>query len=80
MLNIFINDLYFVIALSEVCNFANEDTLYSSTKELELVFRNLESDLNNFLTWFNINSLKAKPGKFQFMVLGTKEADRRRQN
>ena len=39
------------------------------------MFRNLESDLNNVLAWFNINSLKANPGKFQFMVLGAKEAD-----
>ena len=28
-----------------------------------------------FLAWFNINSLKANPGKFHFMVLGAKEAD-----
>ena len=39
------------------------------------MFRNLESDLNDVLAWFNVNSLKANPGKFQFMVLGTKEAD-----
>ena len=75
LFNIFINDLFFVITLSEVCNFADDNTLYSSNKELELVFRNLESDLNNVLAWFNINSLKANPGKFQFMVLRTKEAD-----
>ena len=37
--------------------------------------RNLEADCNNLLAWFNINSLKANPGKFQFMVLGTKEND-----
>ena len=37
--------------------------------------RNPESDLNNVLTWFNIDSLKVNPGKFQFMVLGTKDAD-----
>ena len=75
LFNIFTNDLFFVITLSEVCNFADDNTLYSSNKELELVFRNLESDLNNVLAWFNINSLKANPEKFQFMVLGTKEAD-----
>ena len=75
LFNIYINDLFFVIKLSEVCNFADDNTLYSSNKELELVFRNLESDLNNVLAWFNISSLKANPGKFQFMVLGTKEAD-----
>ena len=38
------------------------------------MFTNLESDLNNVLAWLNINLFKANPGKFQFMVLGTKEA------
>ena len=33
------------------------------------MFRNLETDRNNVL------ALKANPGKFQFMVLGTKEDD-----
>ena len=37
------------------------------------MLRNLETDLNNVLAWFNIDPLKANPGKFQFMVLGTKE-------
>ena len=36
--------------------------LISSNKEL--VLRNLETDLNNILAWFNINSLKEDPGKF----------------
>ena len=75
LFSIFINDLFFVITLSERCNFPDGNTLYRSNKELEIVFRNLETDLNNVLAWFNINSLKANPGKFQFMVLGTKEAD-----
>ena len=74
------NDLFFVITLSEVCNFADantlyssNNTLYSSNKELDIVFRNLESDLNNVLVWFNVNTLKASPGKFQFIVLGTND-------
>ena len=33
--NIFINDLLVVIALSEICNF-DDNTLYSSNKELEI--------------------------------------------
>ena len=59
--------------MSETCNFADDNTLCNSNKELEIVFRNLESDLNNVLTWFNIGSLKANPGKFQFMVPETTE-------
>ena len=51
LLNMFVNFLFFVITLSEVCNFTNDDTLYSSNKELEIEFRNLETDLSNvFLT------------------------------
>ena len=36
------------------------------------MIRNLEADYN-VLASFNINLLKANPGKFSFMVLGTKE-------
>ena len=56
--------------MSEVCNFADDNTLYSSNEELKIVLKNREIDLNNN---FNINSLKANLGKIQFMVLGTKE-------
>ena len=29
--------------------------------------------MKNLLYWFKINSLKANPGKFQFMILGKKK-------
>ena len=69
LFNIFINDLFFVITLPEVCNSAETSTLCSSNKELETVFRNLDTDLNNVLAWFNINSLKTNQRKVRFMVL-----------
>ena len=37
LFNIFINDLFFVITLSEVCNFADDNTLYNSNKESEIM-------------------------------------------
>ena len=33
----------------------------------------LKIDLKNVLYWFQVNSLKANPGKFQFMILGDKK-------
>ena len=66
--------IHFLLS-SLVCNFADDNTLHRCNKESEIVFINLETDLNNAFAWFNINSLKANPGKFQFMVLGTKEDD-----
>ena len=61
LFNIFINDLFF----------ADDNKLYRSNKNLENLFFNLKWDLKSVLQWFRINSLKANPGKFQFMVLGT---------
>ena len=72
LFNIFISDLFFSITKSEVCNFADDNTLYSCNKNLEHAFSNLKYDLRNVLDWFKINSKKANPGKFQFMVLGVK--------
>ena len=54
-----------------ICNFADDNTLYSHGSSLPLILNNLELDMKN-LYWFKINSLKANPGKFQFMILGKK--------
>ena len=69
LLNIFVNFLFFVITLSEVCNFTNDDTLCSSNKELEIEFRNLETDLSNvFLTQL----IKSKSRQFSVYRSGDK--------
>ena len=57
----------------EVCNFADDNTLYSFDKKLDTIFSNLKYDLENVLSWFQANSLKANPSKFQFMILGDKQ-------
>ena len=72
--NIFINDLFLFIKRSRVCNFA-DNTLYSWNKNLSVIFEDLAYDLKNVLNWFRINSWKANPKKFQFMVLGRSISD-----
>ena len=44
--------------MSEVCNFADDNTLDKLNKELVAVFKILEIDLDNSLSWFRINPLK----------------------
>ena len=70
LFKIFINDLIFSITKSEVCNFADDNTLYSSIKNLDHIFNNLYYELNKMLDWFKLNSLKGNPDKFQFKILG----------
>ena len=52
------NDLFFSITKSEVCNFVDDHTLYSCNKNLEHAFSNLKYDLRNVLDWFKINSIR----------------------
>ena len=53
LIHIFINDLFFSMQKSEVCNFADDNTLFCD-KNLDIVFLNLNSDLSNVMDWFKI--------------------------
>ena len=64
LFNIFINNF-----------FTDDKTLYSCNKNFSEIFQDLVYDLKNVLNWLRTNSLKAKPKKFQFMVLGTSISD-----
>ena len=63
--------MFFSITKTEVCHLTDDNTLYSCNKNLENVFSDFKWDLKGVLEWFRINSLKANPRKFQFMVLVT---------
>ena len=45
---------------------------YSVGKNIKNVISDLQTNLAE-VEWFKINSLKANPGKFQFMILGNKD-------
>ena len=69
LFNIFIKDLFFVIEKSDICNFVNDNTLYSSRTNLKTVLEDLKYDASKLLLWFKINSMNVNPEKFQFMIL-----------
>ena len=64
LFNIFINDLFLFIRKSGVCNFADDNKLYSVGKKIENVISDLKTDLIEVVEWFKINSLKANLSKF----------------
>ena len=71
LFNIFINDLFFIIKETDICNFADDNTIYSSAKSMDEVLNNLTFDLENIMKWFKLNHLVANPDKFQMMILGS---------
>ena len=72
LFNIVINDLIFFIQETEVCNFADDTTIYSCSLNYEQVAHKLSNDTYIVLNWFKVNSMAANPGKFQIMFLGSK--------
>ena len=72
-LNIFINDLLLEVKESEICNFADDTTIYANGNNAESVILSLEEDLSRTLNWFRVNHMAANPGRFQVMFLGMRE-------
>ena len=72
LFNIFINDFFFFIKEVEVCNFADDNSLYTSHHVIDVVQKRLEKESKNALNWFKVNSMAANPAKFQTMFLGLK--------
>ena len=61
------------IEKTEICNFADDNTIYDCGEDLSNILENLKHDLKILLKWFRINILQANPGKFQFMILEKKK-------
>ena len=69
--------MFFIIKKFEVCNFADDNTLYSVGKNIKNVISDLKADLVGVVEWFKIHSMIANPEKFQFIVLGNQDEDKR---
>ena len=54
---------------TDICKFADDNTIYSCSKSVSDVIENLQSDLKLALNWCKDNQMMANPRKFQFMIL-----------
>ena len=75
LFNIFLNDFIYIVEHSEVCNFADDNTIFSCDDTLESEASNLEEDMSQAISWFKINQMVANPSKFEVMLLGLKTDD-----
>ena len=65
LFNIFINDLLLFIKETDVCNSADDTTLYKCGKDLDIVSENLEMDANIGTNWLKNNKIVTNSKKFQ---------------
>ena len=72
LFNIYINDLFWVNEMTEVCNFADDTTLYTCDGEIKSVIRKLEHDTLLAIEWFGANYMKLNEDKCHFIFAGHK--------
>ena len=71
LFNVFINDLLLFIKETDICNFADDTTLYACGKELDTISFKLEIETNTAIQWLKDNEMVQNPSKFQLMFLST---------
>ena len=70
MFNIFINDLFLFINKAKLANFADDNTIYADSAEMETLQGILEKESETAIKWFKQNQMIVNPDKFQALVLG----------
>ena len=72
LFNIYLNDLFWNNEETDVCNFADDTTLYACDMKLDTVLRKLEHDSLLAIEWFNANYMKLNADKCHLLVAGHK--------
>ena len=70
LFNIFINDLLLFIQNSDICNYADDTTIYTCNKNLDNIVYRLENDCSVALEWFADNFMKLNADKCHLLVPG----------
>ena len=72
LLNIYLNDLFYLTEMTQVCNFADDITFYVCDKDLNTLINRLEHDSALAVEWFESSFIKLNQDKCHLLVSGHK--------
>ena len=72
LFNIYINDLFFIIEQTDICNYADDNTLNACDMSLLELVRRLEHDSLLAIEWFQNNYMKLNESKCHILISGFK--------
>ena len=70
LFNIYINDLFFIIEETNVCNYADDTGEHTCHKDIGSLMRSLEHDTHLAIEWFESNYMKLNKAKCHLFVSG----------
>ena len=71
--NLYLNYLFFIELKSDLCNFANDNTLYACGMSLDALVAKLETSAEAVIKWFEDNCMKLNESKCKLLISGNKE-------
>ena len=71
LFNVYINDLFFMVTDTAICNFADDTTIFATDSCLDKVLQRLETDALFLSKWFSENFMKLNEGKCHLLTFGT---------
>ena len=73
--NIFTNDIFWFANHTNICNYADDTTVFACHSDLGTVIRQLQDDCSVIVKWFSDNILKLNDEKCHLMVFGDKNTE-----
>ena len=75
LFNIFINDIFLFVKHSEICNYADDNSLSVADNSIDEIISKIESDVESLGIWFQNNHMLLNQNKCQFMLLESKQTE-----
>ena len=77
LFNIYINDIFFALKGVDICNFADDTTLYVCDSNLKSILETLEHNSELAIAWFEMNYIKLNTDKCHLLISGNKNEQMR---
>jgi len=65
LFNFFLNDIFYFLNTNNICNYADDNTLFFSGPNFPIVKQNIEDVSNGAINWFSFNYMEANQNKFK---------------
>ena len=73
LFNIYINDFFYLVKDTEICNYADYTTIFACGSDLGSILESLEGDAALLSLWFENNYVKMNEDKSHLLVFGNKD-------
>ena len=72
LFNVFVSDMFLFVRCINICNYADDTTIFTCHPTLERIIRQLETNGTLVAKWFSDNYLKLNDDKSYLMIFGDK--------